>query len=153
MNGIHLSSSITAEWHSLVSDAEAQCGFHVDDSLRHYLIITLDHFTTDSQLASVVIAIDFLEGLESFGRIGNSLLRQVGDRCLLLSGLFPEQARKRLVNEEYFVSIGRQAYETIATVSIQAAYHSELFHQLSEEFIHLTQILQAMRKVKHINLS
>lgn len=140
--------TIIAEWHALVKDATAECGYHFDDSIQHYLIITLEHFTTDHQLASVVIALDFLQALKMLGHEGNARLRQVGDRCLLLSGLFPEQAQRRHVTSDYFIAIGQQAYEQLAHTPKTLEYNNELFHQLSDEFIRLINVLQAMRHLK-----
>lgn len=151
MNSLKPKQTITAEWHALVTDAMMQSGQPVDEPLKHYLIITLDHYSTDSQLSSVVIAIDFLQGLETFGRLGCIQLRQVGDRCLLLAGLFPEQAIKKHVTNKYYISIGRQAYDVLAHVSMQTAYDNELFHKLSDQFVSLTTILQTMRHIHNLN--
>jgi hypothetical protein len=145
MNSLRPQQTVIAEWYALVNDAVIQSGYHVDELLKHYLIITLNHYSTDCQLSSVVIAVDFLHSLETFGRLGYLQLRQVGDRCLLLAGLFPEQAQKKHVTDQYYISIGRQAYDVLAHIPIQTTYDAELYHQLSDEFLCLINILQTMR--------
>src|SRR5438105_3580339 len=90
-----------AEWHSLVMDAEGICGQHFEDSIEHYLVITLDQYTKNYDLASTVMAIDFLKAIDHSHLQNIKQLRTIGDQCLLLSGLFPERARRKNVSLSY----------------------------------------------------
>lgn len=142
-----LQQSPLAAWQGLVSEAAEQAGYHCDDSVGHYLILTLNHFTTDQHLASAVIALDFLLALSSLGRTGGGQIRQVGDECLLLAGLFPERAARKHVSLEYFVGIGRQAYELLTHEHFKWLYDQSLFAKLSQDFPNLIEVLQTMRKI------
>lgn len=148
MNVLHSERTIIAEWCALVDDAMLECGHSIDEVIKHYLVITLDHYSTDCQLSSVVVAIDFLQGLETVGRLSYVQLRQVGDRCLLLAGLFPDRAYKKNVTERYYVNIGRQAYDVLAHVPVKTIYDVKLYQKLSDEFLYLTMLLKAMRNLK-----
>ncbi len=136
-----------AEWQALVIEAQNESGYDFDESLESYLVLTLDHFTTDDGLASSIIALDYLNALDISGKLGKDLLRNIGDQCLLLSGLFPERALKRNVPLGYYIGMGQQAYQHVATVNPQFEFDTELFNKLSFNFIGLMDVLHAMRQM------
>ncbi len=136
-------------WQYLVHEAMQQSGYQGDENIQHYLVLTLDHFSRDQNLASVVVAIDFLLALNSLGREGGGKMRQVGDECLLLAGLFPERAAHKHVSLDYFVDIGREAYHLLTFQHFHWLYDSELFAKLSKDFPYLIDVLQTMRKIRH----
>jgi hypothetical protein len=70
-------------------------------------------------------------------------LREVGDRCLLIAGLFPALAERRRVNVRYFMDIGRSAYLDIADTGRSA--YAALFRQLAATYEELVCTLRAVR--------
>jgi len=134
-------------WQNLVDEAMGQTGYRGDDNVEHYLILTLDHFTRDKNLSSAVVAIDFLLALNSFGRVGGGQMRQVGDECLLLAGLFPERAERKRVPLNYFISMGQEAYRLLTDAHFKQIYDPGLFAKLSQDFPNLIDVLQTMRKI------
>ena len=44
--------SALAEWYDVVIQAQSSAGYCFDDCLQHYLVLTLDHFTTHGDLVS-----------------------------------------------------------------------------------------------------
>ena len=56
-----------------------------------------------------IMSEDFLGSQQLHGEQRAESLRQVGDHCLLFSGLFPQIAERRLVRISYFVNIGRSS--------------------------------------------
>lgn len=137
-----------SNWQSLVDEAIQQAGYRCDDSVQHYLVLTLDHFTKNNHLSSAVIALDFLLALNSVGRLGGGKMREVGDECLLLAGLFPERIARKHVSLEYFIGMGQQAYLILTTNAFKWVYDGELFSKLSKEFPNLIEVLQTMRKIR-----
>jgi hypothetical protein len=71
-------------------------------------------------------------------------LRDVGDQCLLLSGLFPKRAEKQLVKVSYYVNLGRSAYHHLSDGVHQAS--ADLYRQLAETFVMLMDLLQTIRE-------
>ena len=67
----------------------------------------------------------------------------MGDRCLLIAGLFPALAERRSVSRDYFVDLGRSAYAEVAEASRNA--YAALFDQLARTYRELVQTLLAMR--------
>lgn len=138
-----LEQTEVAQWHSLVKEAEQQCSCQLDESMESYLIFTLMRFMKDQNLASQAMAVEYLRsnGLPKSMRVEQ--LRDIGDQCLLLSGLYPQRAEKRLVRVSYYVNMGRSAYHHISD-SVQKSV-AELYRQLAEAFITLMDLLQAIR--------
>lgn len=148
MNGLTWHSSRIAEWHSLVMDAESSCGLHFEEKVEHYLVITLDHYTQANHLASTIVALDFLHALEKSGTASRDQLRHIGDQCLLLSGLFPERAKRKNVSLNYFISIGKEAYNLVAQYPRSVLIDEALFYNLSMNFVGLMDVLHTMRYLK-----
>ena len=71
-------------------------------------------------------------------------MRDIGDQCLLVSGLFPQSAEKRQVSVDYYVDLGRSAYQHIGSVTQKGI--AELYQQLAESFILLMDLLQTIRQ-------
>lgn len=143
---IIIPSNTTAEWYDLVKETQQQTGLYFDDHIESYLILTLDRFVKDENLFDVPLALEFLNSVNFRTSYSNQKLRRVGDRCLILAGLFPEHAGKVNVSEKYFIEIGQQAYLTLADRS-SIKIDPKLFYQLGFRFIDITEVLGAMRKV------
>jgi hypothetical protein len=138
-----LEQTEVAQWHSLIKEAEAECSCQLDESMESYLVFTLMRFMKDQDLATQAMALDYLRthGLPKSMRIEQ--LRDIGDQCLLLSGLYPQRAEKRLVRVSYYVNIGRSAYHHISD-NVQKSV-AELYRQLAETFVTLMDLLQTIR--------
>jgi hypothetical protein len=96
-------------------------------------------------MLSRIVGMDYLETCSRSGRQRDQL-RDIGDHCLLFSGLFPQIAERRLVKISYFVSLGRSAYLRIATDWYDSEQQiNELYSGLAQGFVQLMDILQAIR--------
>ncbi len=142
MTGLVVQPTSTAHWHQLVGDAQKSCAVSLDEDMESYLVFLLMRFVACPELAASVLSLAYLEGLATSGRLRVDRLRDVGDRCLLFSGLFPGRARRRRVRVGYFVAIGQGAYAELAQV---AGAHGGLFARLRERFVAMMDVLAAMR--------
>ena len=143
MKKLILHPTDTSQWYALVSEAQASTRLVLNENTESYLVFLLMRFSQTTQLMESVMALDFLESMHLPGRRQVELLREVGDKSLLFCGLFPGMASKRHVRLEYFSDMGQAAYLTVS--ELQDRDSAELYFQLSEQFIRLQQILQAMR--------
>ncbi len=73
-------------------------------------------------------------------------MRDVGDKCLLFSGLFPARAEKHRVAVSYYVELGRQAYHLVS-VNLRHPETARLFKELKGQFVKLMDTLQCMREL------
>ena len=148
MTQLMIQPTPTAQWQALLLEAEAAAQIELDEELESYLVFLLMRHTEDQGLAGHVLALDFLEGLAEPGRVGEERLREVGDHCLILSGLFPLRARRRLVRLDYYIDLGRSAYAQAADgVERHGQLLAELLIRLARDFVRLRDVLQAMAEL------
>lgn len=139
-----LDSSELSQWHTLVEEAEQDYGCHLDEAMQSYLVFTLMRFARSQRLNSQALAIDYLRSHQLPSNLRSEQLRDIGDQCLLVSGLYPQSAEKRQVGVSYYVDLGRSAYHHISTVTQKSI--AELYQQLAESFILLMDLLQTIRQ-------
>lgn len=145
MSQIVVHKTSLAAWHSLVGDAERNTTAVLDEELQSYLVFLLMRFIDKPEYLSRALAIDFLEGVQQSGSPKRSLLRDVGDKCLLFAGLFPERVTRKQVSVNYCIDLGRTSYDLLST--LEKAQLAKLYASLCERFTHLLDVLCAMRQL------
>ncbi|MCE3004635.1 MAG: hypothetical protein LW860_18360 [Xanthomonadaceae bacterium] len=130
-------------WHELVREGEQRARQRLDEDAEAYLVFTLMRHHRDVPLAHRTMALELLEALRRSGRRREDDLRDVGDRCLLLAGFYPDLAQRRRVDLGYFVALGRGAYAQLAD-ELRAAL-AQLYAQLAQDFDRLVRVLMAVR--------
>ena len=143
MGSLLLHSTTMAQWQALVKDAELMSHLTLDKELESYLVFLLGRFNQRPDIANCILATEFLSGLEKSPVYQRDCLREVGDKCLLFAGFFPEQAEKRHVKIKYFIELGRTAYVQVASLSKKRS--ATLYRSLSCGFISLMEVLHAIR--------
>jgi hypothetical protein len=131
-----------ALWQELVHDGEVRAGIELGESVQSYLVFVLMRYLRDSALAAHVLALDWLAATEHGGRARADALRDVGDRCLLIAGRFPELATRRHVSADYFAHLGCGAYHGVAE-SARDGY-AALFAELARAFAGMVRVLGAL---------
>lgn len=147
MGEILTGPSATGLWRDLVREGESRCGATLDEDAESYLVFTLMRHDRDAPLAHRVMALELLRAFEQGGRLREQDLRDVGDRCLLIAGLYPELAARRRVSVDYFISLGQVAYDDLAQRSRLAL--AELYGQLVRLFARLVRVLLEVRRIAH----
>lgn len=134
-------------WQALVQEAAGRAGRRLDETRESYLVFVLLRYQGDAWLLSHAQGLDWLDALNLIGSPRADALRDVGDRCLLVAGLFPGLAERRRVSVDYFIDIGRSAYLGVAGASRQA--YAALYEQLARSYRELVVTLNAMRALPH----
>jgi hypothetical protein len=132
-----------SQWHALVYEAQASTQLILSENTESYLVFLLMRFSQTTQFLESVVAVDFLESMGVSGKRRVEQLQDVGDKSLILCGLFPGVAIKRQVGLEYFTDMGQSAYFMVS--ELHDSQRAELYLQLGHQFKALQQILQAMR--------
>jgi hypothetical protein len=145
MSRLILEPTPVAQWHTLVQEAQQACELNIDEALESYLVFLLMRFAARPHCTARVMAEDFLGSHALRGTERIDRLRDVGDHCLLFSGLFPQLAERRLVRISYFVNIGRSSYRQLADVMDRG--WARVYGNLSEAFVVLMDVLHAMREL------
>lgn len=143
MSRLVVKASTTEEWLTLVNEAKAAADCKLDEDMESYLVFLLMRFTEKPELAASVLALDYLRSMQLSGHLAQDQLREVGDKCLLYSGLFPERAARRRVKVSYFVDLGRSSYHQLADRLGHGA--AALYERLALTFVGLMDVLQSMR--------
>lgn len=145
MSTFNANTTRLAEWRELVLEGQEKAGFRLTEAMENYVVVTLDAYTTEINLSSAVIAVDFLKNIHVTSTLTMQALRAVGDQCLILSGLFPNRAQRKNVSEQYFIQLGRNAYYVLSFNHFAKSLDRGLFFQLFDNFSDLTKVLSAMR--------
>lgn len=135
-----LNSTPVALWHEIIHDAETQCSIPLHEDLESYLVFLLIRYIDKPELMKQIIATEFLQSLKLPRGERSLALQEIGDKCLLFSGLFPSLADKRLVKISYFVNLGITAYDGISKK------HNDLYYSLAKRFVSLMDVLQSIRR-------
>lgn len=130
-------------WQALVREGAQARGIALDEHEESYLGFVLIRHLRDAQFAAHTLALDWLVAQEERAQARADALRDVGDRCLLVAGLYPQLADRRRVTPDYFVDLGSGAYAGVADVA--RAGYAQLFAQLAHAFARLVAVLRAMR--------
>jgi len=146
MRRLVLHPTPTAQWHSLVCEAESASNIFLDEELQSYLVFLLMRFLDKPSMAAKILALDYIESMLSSGQRKEEKLRDVGDVCLIHAGFFPERAKRKRVSEQYFIELGCGAYQQLSVVVENPI--APLYHRLSQSFLPIRDLLQAMRQLE-----
>ncbi|MFV1983411.1 MAG: hypothetical protein ACC657_07710 [Thiohalomonadales bacterium] len=135
----------TAQWHQLVLEAQEITQSPLNEDLESYLVFMLMRNINNANLHSRVMALEYIDSINSTGSQRELRLREVGDQCLLFSGLFPQRAYRRQMKVKYYVDLGRTAYLHLA--EDLGAGMAKLYQQLSDSFVYVMDTLLAIRSM------
>jgi hypothetical protein len=85
------------------------------------------------------LAVRLAQALERGGLRQRAGLRQVGDISLFLSGFFADSLQRKLVDVDYYVSIGGYAYNALSRFETDTL--SPVFAELAEKFVGFVDVL------------
>ncbi len=143
MDHIRVASTTTEIWQGLVAEAEQESELVLGHEVEGYLVMTLIRYQGYAQLQSHVLALDYFNAHHQSGQQQRQQrLQQLGDISLLFSGLFPEQADRRMVGQDYFIKMGRSAYGAAAAGAARAT--ARIYSTLAERFITVSRVLRVV---------
>ena len=85
------------------------------------------------------LAFQLARALGSDGVQQRASLKQIGDLSLFISGFFSDSLRRKLVDVDYYVSIGGFAYNALSRH--ETATFSPVFAELAEKFVDFVDVL------------
>jgi hypothetical protein len=80
-----------------------------------------------------------VRALQAEGPTQREALRNVGDESLFLVGFFPDSLSRRLVDVDYYISIGGSAYGRLAASDDDA--FGDVFAEMADKFVPLADVL------------
>jgi hypothetical protein len=85
------------------------------------------------------LGVRFVKALGAAGMRQRDELRQVGDHSLFISGFFADSLHRSLVDIDYYIQLGEQAYASLARTSDPAL--GDVFDELAAKFSAFVDVL------------
>jgi len=123
------------------SDTSEMAEFYVVNLLRDFHLAEGRLSCGDNEFDEKPLAISFMEAMEETGSERPHMLRAIGDRALISSGLFADRIHVGIMRQSYYTSIGKSAYEHLAYIHGEDNLFNELYLELSEKFVDLAEAI------------
>ena len=124
--------------------AQQSAQIFLPDALEEYAVALLYRALGSAGSADSAHTARFARQLVEGTRADHEDLASVGDHCLLFSGLFPDHAIRNSIPVNYFVQVGRQAYQDHATRV--TGTERALYQALAGQYVRILDILLTMRE-------
>ena len=85
------------------------------------------------------LSVRLMRALESGGMRQRASLKQIGDLSLFIAGFFSESLNRKLVDVDYYASIGGRAYHALSRVETDT--FSPVFAELGSKFVDFVDVL------------
>ena len=112
------------------------------DILKHYLFVGNLYNKKDSSgrktretLAETLLTVNKMKPKERFEK-----LKSLADSSLYISGFFSDSFQRKIIDIDYYIDIGRLAYQTLAQ-DVEEDTFSKLYNEISNQFIDLVDVL------------
>jgi hypothetical protein len=114
------------------------------DLLIHYM--NSENFFSQDESGKMrvpVIAELYAQYLSGTAANKHHTLKQMGDVCLMITGVFPDSLNKKIVDVDYYLGMGGTAYQHLSELQLTAISRT-LFKELSEKFKLFSEVLSEM---------
>jgi hypothetical protein len=139
-----LAASVDEFFHEVVTDALSVVDLDASEPASWYLVGLLGDMTrvrlTDEPLGPKLAQapVDAGERVKT--------LKQVGDQSLYVAGFFAESLSRSLVDVDYYVGIGQNAYAQLARSLGAQRTLTDVYEELAEKFPQFVDVLTQVRK-------
>jgi hypothetical protein len=128
----------------LVASALTRQHIHAAELTEYYLVNLLCQYVrldaaSGAHDAGEPLAVRLARALQSGGSEQRARLRSLGDFSLFMSGFFSDSFNRRLVDVDYYVSMGEYAYGSLSRRE-EAAFR-DVFMELATKFVGFTDVL------------
>jgi hypothetical protein len=96
------------------------------------------------------LAVLYVRAVQSSRRDRAKLLRAMGDTALFMSGFFADSISRRLVDLDYYKSMGGFAYARLAQDEDPRIFGPEVFSELSGRFTEFADLLSEISETSHL---
>lgn len=121
----------------LVESAVARQRLRIGEFTEYYLVNLLCGFvrvgdSAPAALDSEPLAVRLAQALDSGAIEQRARLRSLGDLSLFVSGFFSDSLNRKLVDVDYYVSMGEYAYASLSRA--ESELFAEVFAELADKF-------------------
>lgn len=139
--------SLTEFFRDLVRDALATHAVQPSEPTEHYLVDLLERFATPRpDWEARPLALDYLESFHHPRPQRVAVLRRVGDTALFLTGVFMDSLERRTVSADYYIGLGRGAYQQLAGMTPgNSDRRGGVFDEIATGFLDFVRVLSEVR--------
>ncbi len=127
----------------LVDGALSHQGFATQELTAYYVVQLLASFLQRRFITveedATPLALRLGSALDSGGTRQRTSLKEIGDVALFVSGFFSDSLSRKLVDVDYYVSIGGRAYRALSRV--ESDMFSPVYAELGEKFVGFVDVL------------
>ena len=120
----------------VVQQTVVETGYSIPNDIETYIIALLsDHVEKPKFLPQT----SFAEAYLSLTHKSSYSAKELGDTCLILSGVFPDYGSKFGLNDSYYKDIGKTSYEQASRILNRELFYMLYLHfDFISRFINLT---------------
>jgi hypothetical protein len=146
-------TSIKEYFHDTVNEAIANQHIQASQETAFYLVNLLTMYSRSEHLFErnengvdlKPLALIYADALNQPNVLERSrLLQKLGDTALFIAGVFSDSLNRKLVDVDYYIAMGGNAYSTVSEI-LRGAYHNDsakmLFNELTEKFTEFVDVL------------
>lgn len=141
---VTLAATVDEFFHEVVTDALAVVDLDASEPASWYLVGLLGEMTrarlTDEPLGPKLAQ----PGADAGERV--KTLKHVGDTSLYVAGFFAESLSRSLVDVDYYVGIGQNAYAQLAKSLGASRTITDVYEELADKFPRFVDVLAEVRK-------
>ncbi len=138
-------------FHDLVARTARRQRLQLKQETTHYLVNLLHAFARAEELFkrdSETLASLFLESTQDIPHQQRlQLLKRVGDVALYVSGFFSDSLNHKLVDVDYYISMGGSAYASLESL-VRGSLSASLYGELAAKFYYLVDLLSHISEEK-----
>ncbi len=135
-------SSVAEYFHDVVSEVLRNQEVEASAHAEFYLVNLLSEYShVTSWESDKPLALMLAEASEAEPSVRLRKLRAIGDHSLYVSGFFGESLSRKLVDSDYYITIGGGAYRSLASACTHPPW-PETYLELSGNFPALVEVLQ-----------
>jgi hypothetical protein len=141
---VTLAASVDEYFHEVVTDALSAVDLDASEPASWYLVGLLGDFTK-ARLTDEPLGLKLAQNSgDAAERVRN--LKQVGDTSLYVAGFFAESLNRSLVDADYYIGLGQNAYLQLARSFGAGKSISKIYEELAAKFPRFVDVLAQVRK-------
>jgi hypothetical protein len=141
---VTLATSVDEFFHDAVTEALHEVELDASEPASWYLVGLLGDFTK-ARLTDEPLGMKLVQPSSDPGERVRTL-KQVGDTSLYVAGYFAESLTRSLVDVDYYVGLGANAYKQLARQLGGKQSITEVYDELAEKFPAFVDVLAMVRK-------
>jgi len=135
--------SLTEFFRDLLQGACRTHEVQPSEPAEHYLVALLESFAKPPPNWNArPLALEYLEAFQQPRLQRCAALRQVGDTALFLAGVFMESLERRAVATDYYIALGRIAYDQLSSLTpTDTVTRANVFAEIAAGFPDFVRVL------------